>query len=124
MKSIRVLFALLLSFFIFTGIKAQQQCEVKLTDQTPSTGQYTANVYVIYDGTVESYQLNVNVSLTTPTLISFDLLHDVEDNIYRVIIYIQEPGTPLPPLAGPFYSVLFNTYYWNYNNIEIIANLP
>jgi len=120
-KNISLIFVFLL---IGYAAFAQKQCSLRLTDQSPSIGQYTANVYVIYDGSIESYQLNVNVILDATTDIPFDILNDVGDDVYRIVIFIQEPGSPLPPLAGPYSSSLFNTNFWTYNNVNVTADLP
>lgn len=120
-RNISLIFAFLL---IGSVTIAQQQCSLRLTDQSSSTGQYTANLYVIYDGAIESYQLNVNIALNATTDIPFNIQNDVDDNLYRIVVYIQEPGIPLPPLAGPYLSLLFNTNYWTYNNVNVSANLP
>ncbi|MEI6436448.1 MAG: hypothetical protein WCP32_16590 [Bacteroidota bacterium] len=124
MKLLKNISILLLFLLTYSGAIAQQQCSIRLTDATPSAGQYKANLYVIYNGAVESYQLNKNVTLNATTDIPFNLNNDVEDNLYRIVVYIQEPGSPLPPLAGPYFSLLFNTSFWTYNNINVSANLP
>ena len=119
-RNISLIFAILL---IGSVTIAQQQCSLRLTDQSPSTGQYTANLYVIYDGAIESYQTNVNIALNATTDIPFNIQNDVDDNLYRIVVYIQEPGNPPPPV-GPFPSLLFNTNFWTYNNVNVSANLP
>lgn len=102
-----------------SGAIAQQQCALWLTDATPSS-EYTADVYLYYDGNPYSWQLGIRVNLNVMNYIPFDVPDDVEENLYQIVIWITEDGQPP---VGPYVSLLFNTDYWLNNNINVVAYL-
>jgi hypothetical protein len=103
-----------------SGAIAQQQCALWLTDATPTSGQYYADVYLYYDGSPYSWQLNISVYLDRTNYIPFDVPEDIEENLYEIKVWIKEPG--LPPV-GSYDSSPFNTDYWLNNDIDVVANL-
>ncbi|MFH1935988.1 MAG: hypothetical protein ABIK52_00275 [Bacteroidota bacterium] len=117
-KNISIVFAFLL---ICAGAAAQQQCRLKLSDETPSPGQYYADLTVYFDGNFESQLTNIPVTLDEDNYIPFGILNDVEDNLYQIKIDIWEPGAGSPV---PFWSSYFNSDYWRYNDIVVLAPLP
>ncbi len=120
MKLFRNISSIVVFFLICSAAVAQQQCSLKLTDSSPHTGQYTATIYVIYNGAWESTIPNVNVTLDATTNIPFTPRNDVDVDLYRLVVYITEPVTGT---QGPYYSLLFSTDYWETNNINVSANL-
>jgi hypothetical protein len=120
MKLVRNISLVFVLFILASAAIAQQQCSLKLMDSTPHSGQYTATIYVIYNGAWESTLSNVNVTLNATTDIPFTLRNDVDVDLYRLVVYINEPVTGA---QGPYYSLLFSTDYWEINNINVTANL-
>lgn len=114
-RNISLVFAL---FIIGSVAVAQQQCALKLTDGTPG-GPYTAKIYVFYDGTLESSGSFVSITLNATTYIPFTINNDTDENLYRIVVEVQENGVTV----GYFPSLLFNTNYWTYNNINVSVDL-
>jgi len=121
MKLFKNISILVLFLTICSGAFAQQQCELYLTDGTPSQGQYRAAIEVWYDGTLESTTQQFNVTLGINNYLPFDILNDVEGNVYQIKVYILEPGYSW---TGPFSSGFFNTYTWRNFDIPVTAHLP
>jgi hypothetical protein len=120
MKASRLIFIAIAFLLCFSGVMAQQQCDLYLTDATPHQGQYRAVIEVYYDGTLESTTQAYNVTLNAHNYIPFSIIVDVEDNLYQIKVYILEPVTGW---QGPYPSSAFNTNFWRNNDIPVTASL-
>jgi len=121
MKLFKNISILVLFLTICSGVFAQQQCALDLSDGSPSQGQYRAIIYIYYDGNLESTTQQFNVNLGPDNYLPFDILNDVEDNAYQINVYILEPGSSW---VGPFPSGNFNTDTWRNFDIPVTAHLP
>ena len=118
MKLVRNILLVIALFIIGSAAIAQQQCALKLTDASPG-GPYTAKIHVYYDGTLESSGSLVNITLNATTDIPFNINNDTDENLYRIVVEVRENGVTV----GFFPSLLFNTNYWTYNNINVSVDL-
>ena len=122
MKNFRNIFVVIGFLLISTGAFSQQQAAIRVTDATPTAGQYTIDAYLYYNGSYYStIASSYNVTLTVTTYIPFSIPYDIEPNLYRVVVLVNEPGSGP---VGPYVSALFNTDYWRYNDITVGADLP
>jgi len=114
-KNIFIVFAFLL---IGSGAIASKQCALRLTDATPSGGQYQAYIEVYFQGNWESTTSTYNVFLNTTNYLPFSIVNDVEANDYFILVYVYEPFYGWYP---PVQSISFNTYY--YLNYDVPMNV-
>jgi hypothetical protein len=117
LKNISIaIFLLLLASAAFS----QEQCELKLSDASPHTGQYSAYIVIYYDNVFESITSEFDVELDAPNYLPFGVAHEVEDNLYRIAVWVREPQTGL---QGPYWSDYFNTDFWRYQDVKVEASL-
>jgi hypothetical protein len=120
MKTSKSIFIAIAFLLCFSGVMAQEQSDLYLTDASPHQGQYRAVIEVWYDGAFESITQSCNVTLNAHNYIPFSIDNDVDDNLYQIKVYILEPVTGW---QGPYPSSAFNTYFWRNTNVPVTASL-
>lgn len=120
MKPLRTI-SIAILLLLFASISyAQERCELKLSDVTPHSGQYQAYIVIYYDGVIESATSAFDVELDVANYLPFDVKHDIEDNLYRIAVWVVEPITGL---QGPYWSDYFNTDFWRNQDVKVEAAL-